>query len=188
MSGPMSEPTRTPSSLRLAGVGVIAFSSIAWWPAFTLGAWGTVFFPQVMSLWAVATAAFVLVMVSRDVRSRIRWWGLALLIPSFWLALAIEFAPGSRPELAWLGTLITLLGAPVMVAILIRFSAPDLAEEASWRDRLVVIAAVAVIVIGAYGIGTIQDRIFTCGDFTISGNSQPPGCTPGDPSLGISRR
>ena len=69
-----------------------------------------------------------------------------------------------------------------------RFSAPDLAEEASWRDRLVVIAAVAVIVIGAYGIGTIQDRIFTCGDFTISGNSQPPGCTPGDPSLGISRR
>ena len=48
--------------------------------------------------------------------------------------------------------------------------------------------AVAVVVAGAYGIGTIQERIFTCGDFTISGNSQPPGCTPGEPSLELGRR
>ncbi len=75
-----------------------------------------------------------------------------------------------------------------MVAILIRFAAPDLAEDATWRDRGAVIAAVAVVVLVAYGIGSIQDRIFTCGDFTISGNSQPPGCTPGDPSLGVGRR
>ena len=183
----MDEHPRTPS-LRIAGVGVVAFSSIAWWPAFTLGAWGTVFFPQVLSLWAVATAAFVLVAVSGGVRQRVGWGALALLIPTVWLALAIEFAPGSRPELAWFGTLVTLLGAPVMVAILIRFSAPDLAEDATWRDRGAVIAAVAVVVAGAYGIGTIQERIFTCGDFTISGNSQPPGCTPGEPSLELGRR
>lgn len=184
----MSEPTRTPPSLRLAGVAVVAFSSIAWWPAFTLGAWGTVFFPQVLSLWAVATAAFVLVMVSGAVRQRVGWWSLALLTPSLWLALAIEFAPGARPEMAWFGTLVTLGGAPAMVAILIRFAAPDLAEDATWRARGAVIAAVAVVVVGAYGIGTIQEQIFTCGDFTISGNSQPPGCTPGDPSLGVGRR
>jgi hypothetical protein len=180
--------TRTASSLRLVGVGVVAFSSIAWWPAFTLGAWGTVFFPQLLSLWAVATAAFVLVVISKDVRRRVGWWAVALLIPSLWLALAIEFAPGSRPELAWFGTLVTLVGAPAMVTILIRFAAPDLAEDATWRDRGAVIAAVAVVVLVAYGIGTIQERIFTCGDFTISGNSQPPGCTEGPPSLGVDRR
>ena len=185
----MSESlTPTAPSLRLAGVGVVAFSSIAWWPAFTLGAWGTVFFPQLLSLWAVATAAFVLVAISKDVRARVGWWALALLIPSLWLGLAIEFAPGSRPQLAWFGTVVTLIGAPAMVAILIRFAAPDLAEDATWRDRWAVIAAVSVVVLVAYGIGSIQERIFTCGDFTISGNSQPPGCTEGPPSLGVNRR
>lgn len=185
----MSETKRsTAPSLRLAGVGVVAFSSIAWWPAFTLGAWGTVFFPQLLSLWAVATAAFVLVIVSGAVRRRVGWWAVALLMPTLWLLLAIEFAPGSRPELAWFGTLVTLVGAPAMAAILIRFAAPDLAEDATWRDRGAVIAAVAIVVLGAYGIGTIQEKIFTCGDFTISGNSEPPGCTPGGPSLGVGRR
>jgi hypothetical protein len=172
----------------MAGVAVIAFSSVAWWPAFTLGAWGTVFFPQVLSLWAVTTAAFVLVVLSKEVRGRVGWWALALLLPSLWLALAIEFAPGSRPELAWLGTAVTLLGAPVMVWILIRFASPELVEEAEPRDRVVVVAAVLVVVLGAYGVGTIQERIFTCDDFTISGNSQPPGCTPGAPSLDVGRR
>ena len=146
------------------------------------------FFPQVLSLWAVATAAFVLVALSGSVRERVGWWALALLLPSVWLLLAIEFAPGSRPELAWFGTAVTLLGAPVMVTILIGFSAPDLAEDTTWRDRGAVIAAVVVVVIVAYGIGGIQERIFTCGDFTISGNSEPPGCTPGEPSLGLGRR
>ena len=172
----------------MAGVAVIAFSSVAWWPAFTLGAWGTVFFPQVLSLWAVTTAAFVLVVLSRDTRGRVGWWALALLLPSLWLALAIEFAPGSRPELAWLGTVVTLLGAPVMVWILIWFASPELVEDAEPRDRLVVVAAVLVVVLGAYGVGTIQERVFTCEDFTISGNSQPPGCTPGAPSLDIAKR
>jgi len=180
--------TQTAPSLRLAGVGVVAFSSIAWWPAFTLGAWGTVFFPQLLSLWAVATAAFVLVIVSGSVRRHVGWWSLALLTPTLWLVLAIEFVPGSRPPMAWFGTVVTLVGAPAMVAILIRFAAPDLAEDATWRDRWAVIAAVAVVVAAAYGLGTVQEHIFTCGDFTISGNWQPPGCTPGEPSLDIARR
>jgi hypothetical protein len=130
----------------------------------------------------------MLVALSRDIRHRVGWWGLALLLPTLWLALAIEFAPGSRPELAWFGTLVTLIGAPVMLWILVRFASPDLVEDAEPRDRLVVVTAVAVVVLGAFGIGTIQERIFTCEDFSISGNSQPPGCTPGPPSLDIADR
>lgn len=133
-------------------------------------------------------SSVLLVILSKDVRGRVGWWAVALLLPSLWLALAIEFAPGSRPELAWLGTVVTLLGAPVVVWILVRFAAPDLVEDAVPRDRVVVVAAVLVVVLGAYGIGTIQDRIFTCDDFTLSGNSQPLGCTPGPPSLDIARR
>jgi hypothetical protein len=169
-------------------VAAIAFSSVAWWPAFTLGAWGTVFFPQVMGLWAIATAAFVLVALSADVRKRVGWWALALLLPTVWLLLALEFAPGSRPELAWFGTVVTLLGAPAMVWVLVRFAAPDLAEDAEPRDRFVVVAAVVVVVIGAFLAGMNNELFLTCEDFSISGNSQPPGCTPGPPSLDVGRR
>lgn len=175
-------------SRRLAGVAVIAFSSVAWWPAFTLGAWGTVFFSQVMSLWAVSTAAFVLVALSVDLRRRWRWWAIALLVPTGWLLLALEVAPGKYAAPAWLATLVTLFGAPAMMWILVRFAAPDLVEDAEPRDRITVIAAVLVVVLGAFGVGKYQQEFFTCGDFTISGNSQPPGCTPGDPSLDILRR
>lgn len=177
--------SRTPPNRRLAGVAAIAFSSIAWWPAFTLGAWGTVFFEQAMSLWAAATAAFVLVMLVSDVRRRIGWWSLTLLVPTAWLLLALEVQPGTRQEVALIGTGVTLLGLPAMVYILIRFASPDLVEDAEPRDRIAVVTAVAIVVIGAYFVGTQQDRLLTCGDFTISGNSEPPGCTPGEPSLDV---
>jgi hypothetical protein len=158
---------------------------VAWWPAFTLGAWGTVFFEQVMSLWAISTAAFVLIMVAGEMRNRLGWRSMALLIPTAWLLLALEVQPGARQEIAWFGTGVTLVGAPLMVYILIRFAAPDLVEDAEPRDRIAVVAAVAIVVVGAYFVGTQQNRLLTCGDFTISGNSQPPGCTPGEPSLDL---
>jgi hypothetical protein len=179
---------RTTPSRRLAGIAVIAFSSVAWWPAFTLGAWGTVFFPQVMSLWAVSTAAFVLAALHTDVRRRVGWWALALLLPTVWLVLALEFAPGSRPELAWFGTLVTLAGAPALVWILVRFAAPDLVEDAEPRDRVIVVAAVVVVVVAAFLAGEHNALFLTCEDFSISGNSQPPGCTPGPPSLDVGTR
>lgn len=179
----MNEPSAP--SRRFAGIAVIAFSSVAWWPAFTLGAWGTVFYHQVMSLWAVATAAFVLSALSSDVRRRVGPWALTLLIPTLWLLLALKFPPGSRQDLAWFGTAITLLGAPALIWLLVRFAAPDLAEDATPRDRAVVVGAVVVVVVGAFLVGRFNDRFLTCGDFSLSGNSQPPGCYPGDPSLDI---
>ena len=102
--------------------------------------------------------------------------------------LRLEVAPGKYAAPAWLATLVTLFGAPAMMWILVRFAAPDLVEDAEPRDRITVIAAVLVVVLGAFGVGKYQQEFFTCGDFMISGNSQPPGCTPGDPSLDILRR
>lgn len=180
--------TRTPQNRRLAGVAVIAFSSMAWWPAFTLGAWGTIFFEQLLTLWAAATAALVLIMLLGDVRHRFGWRSLALAIPTFWVLVALELEPGSSDELAWVGTLVTLAGAPIMMVVLIRFASPDLIEDTEPRDRIAVVSAVALVVVCAYLMGTAQEYMFTCGDFTISGNSQPPDCTPGDPSLVLQKR
>lgn len=183
----MTDEHRTPASRRVAGITAIGFSTVAWWPSFTLGAWGTIFFPQALSLWAAATAAFVLVAIVSDVRRRLRWWSLALLVPSLWLFVALELDTQALPGIAWLGTAVTLIGAPAMVFVLIRFASPDLVEDAEPRDRVAVVLAVTVVVVGAYFLGTQQHRFLSCGDFTISGNSQPPGCTPGEPGLELRR-
>ena len=37
----------------------VAAAGLGWWPAFTLGVYGVVFFEQHLALWAAATSAFL---------------------------------------------------------------------------------------------------------------------------------
>ncbi|MCS5722962.1 hypothetical protein N1028_04890 [Herbiconiux sp. CPCC 203407] len=48
------------------------------------------------------------------------------------------------------------------------------------RERLVVLGAVGFIAVASFLLGANHSRFLTCEDFTLSGNSEPPGCTPGD--------
>jgi hypothetical protein len=54
----LDEPTR-----RVA-VTTVAAAAIAWWPAFTMGAYGVVFFEQLLGRWVVATSVFLVGAVS----------------------------------------------------------------------------------------------------------------------------
>jgi len=55
---------------------------VVWWPAFDLGAYGVIFFQQLLALWAASTAIFLVSLTAgrRDRVSRPR--RLALLLPS----------------------------------------------------------------------------------------------------------
>jgi hypothetical protein len=165
----------------------VAFSALAWWPAFTLGAWGQIFFEQILALWAAATAAFV-VLVFTDRRSAVSPWRLvSLLVPTAWIALAALSQSGIRGPseaiVGVLGTLLTLAGLPLMAALLVRIAAPEVEEDLTSRDRRVIIVAVVVVVAGAYLLGRGQTAFLTCDDFSISGNSPPAGCAPGASTL-----
>ena len=174
---------------RLAGAGAVAFSAIAWWPAFTLGAWGQVFIEQLLTLWAVATAAFVVVIFGAAPHVVRGWRGVTLLLPTLWVILAfLVSAVASGPSVtavAFFGTIITLAGIPFMALVLTRIAMPDADEVTTARDRWAIITAVVVVVLAAFVLGKAQAHFLTCGDFTISGNSQPPGCTPGDATLDV---
>jgi hypothetical protein len=164
----------------------VAFSTLAWWPAFTLGAWGQVFFEQILALWAAATAAFVVVVFGRSSRPVTRWGLAALLIPTLWIVvagLAGARAEGAQSGLAVLGTVVTIAGLPLMAGILLRIAAPEVREDLTRRDRTVVVVAVGIVVTGAFLLGKGQSLFLTCDDFTVSGNSAPAGCTPGDSTL-----
>lgn len=182
-----NEPRRAPSP-SATGVIVVAMAIAVWWPAFTLGAWGQLFFDQLLTVWAAATAAFVVVLLQPRGHGR-RWWkAVVLLVPSLWLAL--EFSAQQNPNSTDLGTAlltltafaVALLGLPFTIWVLVRIMWPDFGSDVGRPRRFLALAAVAAIAVGSYLLGANQARFLTCEDFTISGNSEPPGCVHDSPT------
>ena len=167
------------------GVIVVGISLAVWWPAFTLGAWGEIFFDTLLSIWAAATAAFVLLLLLPTARRRIGWTALTLLLPSLWLILSLAVPNDSADVwvliVALVGVLVVLLGAPFMIWALARVAWPEINDTIPTRGKLLVLLVVAVIAASSFTLGANQSRFLTCEDFTISGNSEPPGCVPAEP-------
>ncbi len=159
-------------------------SVAVWWPAFTLGAWGDFFFDQMLTVWAAATGALIVVLIQPRGVPRIGR-ALALLIPSLWLALSFtQWEDDSNLAaiiVTTIGILVGILALPTTIWVLARIIWPEFGDAISWGRRFVVIGAVLLIALASFLLGLNQSRFLTCGDFSISGNSEPPGCTPGDP-------
>jgi hypothetical protein len=175
---------------KATSVAAVAASLAVWWPAFTLGAYGVVFFEQTLSLWAAATAVFM-VSLTAGRRDRVTWpRRLALLLPSLWLLLAVtvpvgEDTPWSR-ALFYLALALTLAGIPFLTALLLRVTIVGY-EQIPSRRRLVAAGVVGIVAIAAFGLGQFNNWFLTCNDFTISGNYAPRGCTEGQGHLGQHR-
>jgi hypothetical protein len=166
------------------GVIMVGMAAIAWWPAFTLGAWGEIFFDDILALWAASVAALVFVLVERRrVRSRVGR-ALVLLLPSGWLVLTFA----AHDPVTDLGVALldlaafaaVLAGIPFTLWVLVQIVWPDFAARTPRRSKALILAVVGGILIGSYLLGANQARFLTCEDFSISGNSAPPGCSPAD--------
>ena len=166
---------------RLAGAA-IAGASLGWWPAFTMGVYGVIFFEQHLALWAAATSAFLALGLARGVRVWRRPAALALLLPSLWMALAwilpVGGTSGFYQALYWFGVVITVFGLPALAAFLVRVLIPG-AERLHGGERYAAIGVVALVMATAFLLGTQHPRMLTCEDFTISGNFAPEGCASG---------
>ncbi len=167
---------------RRAAVTAVGAAAIGWWPAFTLGVYGVVFFEQQFAMWAAATTVFLVASVTlgqRAWRSPAMW---SLLLPSLWIVLAWVLPVGGTSTayqvLFWFGVTVTVLGMPAMAALMVRLLLPG-AHRLRGRAALAALGVVLVVMIGAYVVGTQHPRILTCEDFTISGNYAPEGCSPG---------
>lgn len=166
----------------MTGVIVVGMSVAVWWPAFTLGAWGTFFFDQMLTVWAAATGALVVVLVQARGWMRVRR-AFALAIPSIWLLL--EFlVPDTDTDniftllVALFAGLVAFLAVPTTIWVLARTVWPEFGDDIRWSNRMVILVSVIVIAIASFVLGLNQSTFLTCDDFAISGNSEPPGCTP----------
>jgi hypothetical protein len=167
---------------RAFGLVVVGMCVAVWWPAFTLGAWGDLFFDQMLTVWVAATAALVVVLVQP--RSAGRRWprALALAVPSLWLALFFLVGPDDADVdvvtvlVTAFGALVGLVGIPFTLWTLCRVLWPDLFTALRRRARWAVAAVVLAMAVASFLLGTAQNRFLTCEDFDVSGNSRPPGC------------
>ncbi|MFC5130582.1 hypothetical protein [Paeniglutamicibacter kerguelensis] len=178
MSSEEMEPvTSTPARAQV--VVAVGMCVAIWWPSFTLGAWGRLFFDQVLSVWAAATAALLVVIFRRDGgRYRTRRV-VALLVPSLWLVLAIAGTnDGGTLDVLTdiLGSTVAVVGIPATMWVLSRIIWPELGSGLTMGRRVLVLASVLFIAVSAYLLGVNNAAFMTCEDFTVSGNSEPAGC------------
>ncbi|MFE5407793.1 hypothetical protein [Microbacterium sp. NPDC056569] len=178
--------SKAPARYRGIGIVLIGMSGAIWWPAFTLGAWHTLFFDQLLTVWVVATAGFVVVLI-QPARIRVKVGrAIALLIPSLWLALSFTEAPAADD--LWgnlfdlLAIVVGLAGIPFTLWVVVRTVWPDVIADYSLGARIGIFAIVAAIAVASFLLGLNQSSFLTCEDFTLSGNSEPPGCVHTDDS------
>jgi len=119
MTGNQVSPTtalRLDEESRRVAAAAVAAAAIGWWPAFTFGAYGVIFFEQRISLWAISLTAFVVLGLVRGVRAWRRPAVLSLLLPSLWLLFSwLLPAGGTSPAsqaLFWFGVVVTVIGMP----------------------------------------------------------------------------
>lgn len=180
MATSSAEPERaTGKPSRRTGVVAVGMSIAVWWPAFTFGAWGALFFEQILTVWAASTAALLVVILRRH-GDRNRWGkAAALSVPTLWLVLAIFFK-GDKGFLGQsieaLGGAVAILGIPAMIWVLARVIWPEFGDDLPLVWRFIVVAAVMAIGAVSFVLGMNHAAFLTCEDFTISGNSEPPGC------------
>lgn len=163
----------------------VAASAIGWWPAFTLGVYGVIFFEQHLALWAAATSSFLAVSLMGGSVAWRRPVTYALLLPSLWLLLVwlLPVTAGTTYDemLFWGGLVITLLGMPVLAAFMVRLLLPE-TRRVRRPQALLIMLVVVLVMLASYGLGTQHPHMLSCDDFTISGNFASANCTLGTSS------
>jgi hypothetical protein len=169
----ISTPTNRATLLITAASATVAFSV-----GFNFGAFGVVFFGQLLAIWVISTVVLVGSLVS-DLPPATWPRRLVLLVPTLWIVAAwidntYAFDNDERAVFA-LTVVVTLFVLPVVAWILITAINSDFAEL-SGRDKSVVIFSVGLFIVIGFAFGARNDFYLTCDDFKISGNDLPANC------------
>ena len=166
-------PSDRATLLITAGSAGIAFTV-----GFNLGAFGVVFFDQLLTIWVVST---VLLVASFSGHSPPHTWPrrLVLLVPSLWLVAAwidnaISFDQQER-IIFTMTVVVTMFVLPAVGWVLITAINTDFANLPG-RSKGIVVATIGLFIVIGFALGARNDLFLNCGDFKISGNDRPANC------------
>jgi len=156
----------------------VGSATVAFMLGFNVGAFGIIFFDQLLLVWVIATIVLVASIIS-DLPPNTWPRRLVLLLPTLWLLSAWvdsaqDVARGER-IVFFLTLAVTVVALPFVAWILVTAINTDFAELPR-GNKLLVIAAVGIAIVVGFGIGARNDFILTCDDFRISGNDLPANC------------
>ena len=176
---PLVEDRKAASATERATLLVtVAAGTVAFMLGFNLGAFGIIFFDQLLLVWVIATIVFIASIVS-DLPPSTWPRRLILLLPSLWLLSAwIDNARGitEGERAVFLLTLaVTVIALPFVAWILVTAINTDFAELPRF-NKLIVMGAVGIALVFGFAIGARNDFILNCDDFKISGNDLPANC------------
>jgi len=164
---------------RAALLIAVPSASIAFMLAFNLGAFGEIFFEQILTVWVIATIVLVASFFSKLPPHR--WVGrLLLLVLTVWLILAAVADPRQPEDRATkfifgLTVFVTVVCLPFIGWILVSAINPDFTHLTLPR-RIAILAAVVLFAGAGFFIGARNDVFLTCEDFEVSGNFVPTKC------------
>lgn len=169
----MSTPSNRATLLITAGSATVAFSV-----GFNFGAFGVVFFGQLLTIWVIATVVLIGALVS-DLPPDTWPRRLVLLVPSLWLVAAWidnTFAFDENEKVVFALTVaVTLFVLPVVAWILVTAVNADFSDLPG-RKKGIVIVSVGLFMVVGFAFGARNDFYLTCDDFKISGNDLPANC------------
>lgn len=174
-----SGPART-TPRPIVGLFVVGASLTVWWPAFVLGAWKTLFFDQLLTVWVAAAGALIVLLLQPRPMPGRAWRAALLLVPSLWLLFAFLPLGDDLPSvlLETLAALVALVGLPFSLWVLLRLIWPEAGGDIPPRRVVIAFAAIGLIAAISFTLGWINPLFLQCDDFAIAGMSLPPGCTP----------
>ncbi|MDJ0792252.1 MAG: hypothetical protein QNJ71_10185 [Acidimicrobiia bacterium] len=168
----------SPASDRAALLIAAGASAVAFGVGFNYGAFDSVFFDQIFTVWVVSTILFGASIVTKLPP---RTWPrrLVLLLPTFWLIVAWinnnTEADNAEAILSGVTLAVTFVALPLAGWVLITAINTEFANLPR-THKTAVIATVAVFLVVGFLFGARNDLVLTCDDFKVSGNDLPPNC------------
>jgi hypothetical protein len=180
LSNPETDVSRGTSADRAALLIAVPSASVAFMLAFNLGAFDTIFFDAVFSVWVVSTLVLVGSLVSRLPPQHLGG-RLILFVPSLWFFAAWVTDPAdddTASNVLFASTIfVTVVCLPFIAWMLISIINPEFVDLPG-KNKLAVLGAVILFASIGYLVGVRNDVFLTCDEFKLSGNDLPDNCTP----------
>jgi len=155
--------------------------SLATWPfSFTLGAYGEVFYKDMLTVWVISIAALIAAAIighTNDGEVYFRWWGaLLLLLPSAIMFSALLGLTGNFILIEVFEWLLLLVAIPYVGYVLLAVAAPETMELHSIKFKIGLAACIIFVNVSSIAVGHFNAYFFSCDDFIRAGDEAPKGC------------